>query len=110
MDNLSPNSNQQSWFEQLEKESWSAELIISGAAIYGSFQLPSAFNQLINYCLLHFSDDILTILYLVSTYITLAITILMVNLLEKLHWNLINSTVFGFQIQQHILVGTMEWY
>ncbi len=79
MDNPKEERNAQSWFERLEAESWSAELIISGAAIYGSFQLPSAFNQLINYCLLHFSDDILTILYLVSTYITLAITILMVN-------------------------------
>ncbi|WP_373549394.1 hypothetical protein [Haliscomenobacter sp.] len=79
MDNPNSEKNTQGWFERLEAESWSAELIISGAAIYGSFQLPSALNQLINYSLLHFSDDILRILYLVYTYLTLAITILMVN-------------------------------
>lgn len=79
MDNLSPDSNQQSWFEQLEKESWSAELIISGAAIYGSLQLPWLLTKMVNYSLLNFSDDILEILYLFFTYLTFAITILMIN-------------------------------
>ena len=79
MDNLQPNSNQQSWFEQLEKESWSAELIISGAAIYGSLQLPWLLTKMVNYSLLNFSDDILQILYLFFTYLTFTITILMIN-------------------------------
>lgn len=79
MDNLEPGSNQQSWFEQLEKESWSAELIISGAAIYGSLQLPWLLTKMVNYSLLNFSDDILGILYLFFTYVTFAITILMIN-------------------------------
>lgn len=79
MDNLEPNSNQQNWFEQLEKESWSAELIISGAAIYGSLQLPWLLTKMVNFCLLNFSDDILQILYLFFTYLTFTITILMIN-------------------------------
>jgi len=79
MDNLSPNSNQQSWFEQLEKESWTAELIISGAAIYGSLQLPWLLTKMFNYSLLNFSDDILQILYFFFNYLTIAISILMVN-------------------------------
>ncbi|MDX2066812.1 MAG: hypothetical protein SFV55_00225 [Haliscomenobacter sp.] len=79
MDNLEPNPNQQSWFEQLEKESWSAELIISGAAIYGSLQLPWLLTKMVNYSLLNFGDEILQILYLFFTYLTFAITILMIN-------------------------------
>lgn len=79
MDNLSPNSNQQSWFEQLEKESWSAELIISGAAIYGSLQLPWLLTKMVNYSLLNFSDDILQILYLFFSYLIFAISSLMIS-------------------------------
>jgi hypothetical protein len=79
MDNPTPEKTKQGWLEHLEAESWSAELIISGAAIYGSFQLPWLLNNLINFCLLNFSDDILDILYLVFTYLTFTITILMVN-------------------------------
>jgi hypothetical protein len=79
MDNLEPNSNQQSWFEQLEKESWSAELIISGAAIYGSLQLPWLLTKMVNYSLLNFSDDILQILYLFFSYLIFAISSLMIS-------------------------------
>lgn len=79
MDNLQPNSNQQSWFEQLEKESWSAELIISGAAIYGTLQLPWLLTKMVNYSLLNFSDDILQILYLFFTYLTFAISGLIIS-------------------------------
>ena len=79
MDNPKEEKNTQGWFERLEAESWSAELIISGAAIYGAFQLPGILNVMINYSLLLFSDDILGIMYLVFTYLTFAVTILMVN-------------------------------
>lgn len=79
MDNPKPEHNKQSWLEHLENESWSAELIISGAAIYGSLQLPWLLTKMINYSLLNFSDDILQILYLFYNYLTFAISILMVN-------------------------------
>lgn len=79
MDKQEPNSPKQSWFEHLENESWSAELIISGAAIYGSLQLPWLLDKMINFSLLNFSDDILSILYLFYTYLTFSITILIVN-------------------------------
>lgn len=79
MDNPKPEHNKQSWLEHLENESWSAELIISGAAIYGSLQLPWLLTKMVNYSLLNFSDDILQILYLFFNYLTFAITILMVN-------------------------------
>lgn len=79
MDNPKPEKNKEGWFEHLEAESWSAELIISGAAVYGSLQLPWLLNIMINYSLLNFSDDILGILYLFFTYLTFSISILIVN-------------------------------
>lgn len=79
MDNPKPENSKQSWLEHLENESWSAELIISGAAIYGSLQLPWLLTKMVNYSLLNFSDDILQILYLFFNYLTFAVSILMVN-------------------------------
>lgn len=79
MDNLKPEKNKEGWFEHLEAESWSAELIISGAAVYGSLQLPWLLSKMVNFSLLNFSDDILSILYLFYTYLTFSITILIVN-------------------------------
>lgn len=35
---------QPKWLRRLEKESWQAELIISGLALYGTFQLPEVAN------------------------------------------------------------------
>lgn len=79
MDNPKPQKNQQGWFEHLEAESWSAELIISGAAVYGSLQLPWLMERMVNFSLLNFSDDILGILYLFFNYLTFASAILIVN-------------------------------
>lgn len=39
---------QPKWLRRLEKESWQAELIISGLALYGTFQLPGLANWLVN--------------------------------------------------------------
>lgn len=79
MDDLKTEKNKEGWFEHLEAESWSAELIISGAAVYGSLQLPWMLSKMVNFSLLNFSDDILSILYLFYTYLTFSITILIVN-------------------------------
>lgn len=79
MDNPNAEKNTQGWFERLEAESWSAELIISGAAIYGALQLPSLTTKMVNYSLLNFSDDILPILYLFFTYLIFAISGLMIS-------------------------------
>lgn len=79
MDNPKPEKNQPGWFEYLEAESWSAELIISGAAVYGSLQLPWMMDKMVNFTLLHFSDDILSILYLFFNYLTFAMAVLIVN-------------------------------
>ncbi|MFT6321421.1 MAG: hypothetical protein ACJAT4_002351 [Granulosicoccus sp.] len=49
------------WLRALESQSWQAELIISGLAIFGSLQLPALLNNLINYCLFNFSEEYMEI-------------------------------------------------
>ena len=40
------NKNNSNWLNKLAQESWQAELIFSGIAIYGSLQLPAIINNL----------------------------------------------------------------
>ena len=56
------------WLRKLERESWQAELIISGAAILGSLQLPGLLEQVEVYCLLNFDRDTLFLCYLALIY------------------------------------------
>lgn len=41
------------WLRRLEEESWQAELIISGLALYGSLQLPEFIYVIIDFLILH---------------------------------------------------------
>ncbi len=56
------------WLRKLERESWQAELIISGAAILGSLQLPGLLERVEVYCLLSFDRDTLFLCYLALIY------------------------------------------
>ena len=56
------------WLRKLERESWQAELIISGAAILGSLQLPGVLERVEVYCLLNFDRDTLFLCYLALIY------------------------------------------
>ncbi|NJB85308.1 uncharacterized membrane protein YuzA (DUF378 family) [Lewinella marina] len=56
------------WLRKLERESWQPELIISGAAIFGSLQLPDLITQMEHYFLLHYDRDTLFICYIASIY------------------------------------------
>ena len=44
------------WLEVLESQSWQAELIASGLAIYGSLSLEKYLVQMIGWSMLHFDD------------------------------------------------------
>ena len=46
------------WLRALETQSLQAELVISGLAIFGSLQLPSLLNNLVDYCLFNFQKNI----------------------------------------------------
>lgn len=56
------------WLRKLERESWQPELIISGAAIFGSLQLPDLITQMEEYFLLHYDRDTLFICYIAIIY------------------------------------------
>jgi len=56
------------WLRRLERESWQAELIISGAAIFGSLQLPGLLAQAEHYLLLNLNRDTLFICYIAIIY------------------------------------------
>lgn len=54
-----PSKVKASWISRLAEESWEAELIISGIAIYGSLKAPPLLYSLVDWGLFTFSDDIL---------------------------------------------------
>jgi len=45
------------WLKRLEKESWQAELIISGLALYGTFMLPPYVNRITDLLIKSLSPD-----------------------------------------------------
>lgn len=56
------------WLRRLERESWQAEMIISGAAIFGSLQLPWLLEQLQYYLLLNYDRGALTLWFFAASY------------------------------------------
>lgn len=67
------------WLRALEAESWQAELLISGIAIYGSLQLPNLLNKGIDYAILHFPDAVLDPIYFVFWYLIIVSAVLIIN-------------------------------
>jgi hypothetical protein len=68
-----------SWLEKLALESWQGEMIISGAAIFGSFQLPGALRAIVHFALTTFNEEVLNVLYFVFFYLSLAISVLIAS-------------------------------
>ena len=66
------------WLRKLERESYQAELIISGLAIIGSLQLPALLEMAERYMLLHYDRDTLFIGYIASIYWRIFVTGLIV--------------------------------
>ena len=67
------------WMKILEKQSWQAELVISGAAIFGSLQLPGAINGLIDWAIYYFSDMTSAVVGLALFYLMAVAVILIAN-------------------------------
>jgi len=53
-----PKGNKPDWLLNLEKESWQAELIISGLAIFGSLQLPNLIDRFGQWAFTYFSPEV----------------------------------------------------
>jgi hypothetical protein len=62
------NATKPKWLRKLERESWQPELIISGAAIIGSLQLPGLLEEMQRYAILNFDRDSLFIFYIAFVY------------------------------------------
>ncbi|MCB9080102.1 MAG: hypothetical protein H6555_00140 [Lewinellaceae bacterium] len=72
-------SQKPTWLQMLEAESWQAELIVSGAAIYGSLQLPELIRQGINYTLLWIYAELVGPVYIFFWYLFIGAAILMLS-------------------------------
>ena len=66
------------WQRRLERESWQAELIISGAAIFGASLLPDLLNQLEVWLLLNIDNHTLEVWSLIMMYFRAATTLILV--------------------------------
>ncbi len=81
---------QPKWLRRLEKESWQAELIISGLALFGTFQLPTIANWLINLLIRNLPKDQYLLGYVIS-YGALAgasflTTFFLIHLVLRAYW------------------------
>ncbi len=68
--------NKPEWLQILEQQSWQAELIISGIAIFGSMQLPDVIFNLADAILVRFSDDSLNFLIYFFIYLLIGVRFL----------------------------------
>ena len=89
---MSNNSENQrpKWLRRLEKESWQAELVVSGLALYGTFQLPAFVYWLTNYFIKNFPIEQYFIGYMIVYMNLLGISILMtffiIHLILRAYW------------------------
>ncbi len=67
------------WLQILEAESWQAELIVSGIAIYGSLQLPGLIKQGVGFVLIHLGAGYLDSFYFIFWYLIIASAVMIVN-------------------------------
>ena len=74
-------NNKPKWLRRLEKESWQAELIISGVAIFGSLQLPGLMDGLIDVSLTLFPEQVYVGLYMMFIYFIMATYALIISLI-----------------------------
>lgn len=70
------DAQKNNWLQKLATESWQAELVISGIAIFGSFQLFALVAQLIDYVYFHLPDTVMTAAYFGCFYILIAVIVL----------------------------------
>lgn len=62
------DKNKPKWLRKLERESWQAELLISGVALFGTLQLPGLLEFAQQYLLLHYHDQALFYWFFALTY------------------------------------------
>ncbi len=63
-----PSPSEKSWLDRLAAESWQAELVISGIAIFGSFQLFPLVNDLIDWIYFAIPESLTQVAYFLCFY------------------------------------------
>ncbi len=71
MNEQKTRTDKPTWLLKLEQESWQAELIISGVAIFGSLQLPELIDHIGEWALIYFSTDLGNFCYLFLMFLYL---------------------------------------
>lgn len=72
---------EQSWLERLSMESWQAEMVISGVAIFGSFQLFEGVRSLIDWFYFSLPGSFMYIAYFLGFYLFIAVAVLCMSFL-----------------------------
>jgi len=83
------------WLEELEKQSWQAELIASGLAIYGSLSLGPFIDKVVTYLSTMLPDRVLDVLVFVFIYIYLAHAIMVVSFITHLVLRIVWAGLIG---------------
>ena len=69
------------WMERLAMESWQAEMVISGVAIFGSFQLFDAVNRMVDWCYFNLPEGFMGLAYFLCFYFLIAVAVLAMSFL-----------------------------
>lgn len=72
------------WLRTLESQSWQAELIVSGLAIFGSLQLPEILHNLVDFCLYNLSEEYMNIVFYLFIYPYYAAVLLIISFIVHL--------------------------
>jgi len=80
----SKNKKKPKWLKILEKQSWQAELVVSGLAIFGSLQLPGLVDDLVDYSLFNFSHEYMNIFFFLFIYLYFASNLLIISFISHL--------------------------
>ena len=83
------------WLQALEAQSWQAELIASGLAIYGSISMGVYLDGLAEWAVLRFNDRVLNILYFFFFYIYIAHAVLIISFISHLILRILWAGILG---------------
>ncbi|MEL6142385.1 MAG: hypothetical protein AAFU67_12275, partial [Bacteroidota bacterium] len=68
MEELTPPTHKPAWLIKLEEESWQAELLISGVAVFGTLQLPGLIDMFEEYVLYTVNRESLAFWAIIGVY------------------------------------------
>jgi hypothetical protein len=89
------SKNKPEWLQALEAQSWQAELIASGLAIYGSLSLGTQLDGLTEWAVLRFNDRNLNILYFLFFYMYAAHAVLVISFISHLALRILWAGILG---------------